>query len=117
MGREYRMLAGGKEVFADLLFYNTHLHCYVVAEVKVGDFEASHLGQLSAYVSIADATIKRVGDNQTIGLLICKTKDNVFAQYALDGYKQPLGISEYDLSSAQITRALPSIAEIQQRLR
>lgn len=117
MGREYRMLAGEKEVFADLLFYNTHLHCYVVAEVKVGDFEASHLGQLSAYVSIADATMKRAGDNQTIGLLICKNKDNVFAQYALEGYRQPLGISEYDLSSAQITKALPSIAEIEQRLR
>jgi predicted nuclease of restriction endonuclease-like (RecB) superfamily len=117
MGREYRMLAGEKEVFADLLFYNTHLHCYVVAEVKVGDFEASHLGQLSAYVSIADATMKHAGDNQTIGLLICKNKDNVFAQYALEGYRQPLGISEYDLSSAQITKALPSIAEIEQRLR
>ena len=117
MGREYRMLAGKKEVFADLLFYNTHLHCYVVAEVKVGDFEAAHLGQLSAYVSIADATMKRAGDNQTIGLLICKNKDNVFAQYALDGYRQPLGISGYDLSSAQITNALPSIAEIEQRLR
>lgn len=117
MGKEYRLTAGEKEIFADLLFYNTHLHCYVVAEVKVGEFEAAHLGQLSAYVSIADTTLKRPGDNQTIGLLICKTKDNVFARYALDAYKQPLGISEYDLAAAQISRALPSIAEIEQGLR
>lgn len=117
MGREYRLTAGEKEIFVDLLFYNTHLHCYVVAEVKVGEFEAAHLGQLSAYVSIADATLKRPGDNQTIGLLICKTKDNVFARYALDGYKQPLGISEYDLSASQITKALPSVEEIEHGLR
>lgn len=116
MGREYRLTVGEKEVFLDLLFYNTHLHCYVVAEVKVQDFEASHLGQLSAYVSIADSVLRREADNRTIGLLICKTKDNVYARYALDGYNQPLGISEYDISTAHIVNSLPSIEDIQQRL-
>ena len=117
MGREYRLQAGEKEIFVDLLFYNTILHCYVVAEIKVGEFEASHLGQLSAYVSIADATLRRAGDNRTIGLLICKNKDNVFARYALDGYNQPLGVSEYDLSSAHISNTLPSVEKIEQGLR
>ena len=117
MGREYRLQAGNKEVFLDLLFYNTHLHCYVVAEVKIHEFEAAHLGQLSAYVSMADAILRRDGDNRTIGLLICKTKDNIFARYALDGYNQPLGISEYDLSTAQIADSLPSIEDLERGLR
>ena len=117
MGREYRLQAGNKEVFLDLLFYNTHLHCYVVAEVKIHEFEVAHLGQLSAYVSMADAILRRDGDNRTIGLLICKTKDNIFARYALDGYNQPLGISEYDLSTAQIADSLPSIEDLERGLR
>ena len=91
----------------------------MVAEVKVGDFEASHLGQLSAYVSIADATMKRAGDNQTIGLLICKEKDRVQAQYALESSSQPLGISEYDLEKfypEKVEGTIPTVAEIEAKL-
>lgn len=113
MGKEYRVTIGNKELFYDLLFYNTHLHCYVVVELKVSEFEASYLGQLSSYISVADHTLRRTGDNRTIGLLICKTKDNVYARYALDGYNHPIGISSYEIRNPDIVKKLPSIADIE----
>lgn len=119
MGREYRIEAGDTELFADMLFYNTHLHCYVVVEVKTERFENAFLGQLSGYVSCANHVLRREGDNPTVGLLICKSKDNVMAQYALEGYSQPLGISEYELSKLYPTdfkSTLPSIEDIEREL-
>lgn len=119
MGREYRINVGDSELFADMLFYNTHLHCYVVVEVKTEQFENAFLGQLSGYVSCANHVLRREGDSPTVGLLICKSKDNVMAQYALEGYSQPLGISEYELSKLYPTdfkRTLPSIEDIEREL-
>ncbi len=119
MGREYRLLVGATEQFLDLLFYNTIAHCYVVVEVKTSKFEASFLGQLSAYVSCANHLLKRDGDNPTIGLLICKSKDNVFAQYSLEGYNQPLGISGFEgvnLLPADYKHSLPSLEDIENEL-
>lgn len=119
MGREYRLVVGETEQFLDLLFYNTVAHCYVVVEVKTTKFEASFLGQLSAYVSCANHLLKRDGDNPTIGLLICKSKDNVFAQYSLEGYNQPLGISGFkgvNLLPEDYKHSLPSIEEIENEL-
>lgn len=119
MGREYRIVAGNSEQFADMLFYNTHLHCYVVVEVKTERFENAFLGQLSGYVSCANHVLRREGDSPTVGLLICKSKDNVMAQYALEGYTQPLGISEYELSKLYPTdfkSTLPSIEDIEREL-
>lgn len=96
MGQEYRLQVSSKEQFLDLLFYNTRIHSYVVIEVKVTEFEPSYLGQLSAYMSFVNHTLKSDADNPTIGLLICKSKDNIFAQYSLEGYNQPIGISEFE---------------------
>jgi len=120
MGREYRLLVGSTEQFLDLLFYNTIAHCYVVVEVKTSKFEASFLGQLSAYVSCANHLLKRDGDNPTIGLLICKSKDNVFAQYSLEGYNQPLDISGFEgvnLLPEDYKHSLPSIEDIENELK
>ena len=119
MGREYRIEVGDTELFADMLFYNAHLHCYVVVEVKTKKFEPSFLGQLSGYVSCANHVLRREGDNPTVGLLICKDKDDVMAHYALEGYKSPLGISEYELSKLfpkDFKGTLPSIEEIEKEL-
>ena len=116
MGREYRIVAGEKEQFIDLLFYNTVAHCYVVIEVKISEFEAAHLGQLSSYVSCVNHLIKSDGDNPTVGLLICKSKDNIFAQYSLEGYNQPLGISGFEgvnLLPDDYKKTLPSIEDIE----
>lgn len=120
MGREYRIVVGNKEQFIDLLFYNTTTHCYIVIEVKVTEFEGAHLGQLSLYVSCVNHLLCKEGDNPTIGLLICKSKDNVFAQYSLEGYNQPLDISEFkgiNLLPEDYKRSLPSIEEIESELK
>ncbi len=120
MGREYRIVAGETEQFMDLLFYNTIAHCYVVVEVKTTKFEASFLGQLSGYVSCANHLLKREGDNPTIGLLICKSKDDVYAQYSLEGYNQPLGISGFEgvnILPDDYKHSLPSIEEIENELK
>lgn len=120
MGREYRLQIGQKEQFVDLLFYHARLHCYVVIEVKITEFSPAHLGQLSAYVTAVNHLLRTSADNETIGLLICKTKDNVYAQYSLEGYKQPMGISEYELSHflpQEVRSSLPSIEEIENELK
>ena len=120
MGREYRIQVGETELFADMLFYNTHLHCYVVVEVKTERFENAFLGQLSGYVSCANHVLKREGDNPTVGILICKSKDDVLVRYALEGYSQPLGISEYEwakLYPTDFKGTLPSIEDIERELK
>jgi len=120
MGREYRIVAGETEQFMDLLFYNTFAHCYVVVEVKTTKFEGSFLGQLSTYVSCVNHLLKREGDNPTIGLLICKSKDDVYAQYSLEGYNQPLGISGFEgvnILPDDYKHSLPSIEEIEKELK
>lgn len=119
MGREIRLQVGETEQFLDMLFYNTRLHCYIVVEVKTSDFEAAHIGQLGAYVVAVDHILKSEMDNKTIGLLICKTKDNVFAKYALEASNQPLGISEYELQQlypTELKGAIPTIEEIENEL-
>ena len=92
MGREVRLVVGEKEKFLDLLFYNTKAHCYVVVEVKTGDFDSANAGQLGTYVVAVNHQIKTEYDNPTIGLLVCRGLDRVEAQYALESSSQPLGI-------------------------
>ena len=119
MGREYRLQVNTKEQFMDLLFYNTRLHCYLVVEVKTTEFEPSYLGQLSAYMSFTNHILKTEQDNPTIGLLICKSKDNIFAQYSLEGYNQPIGISEFEgvnVLPEGFKSSLPTIEEIESKL-
>jgi predicted nuclease of restriction endonuclease-like (RecB) superfamily len=119
MGKEFRFMIGEKEQYVDLLFYNTQLHSYVVIEVKISEFEPSYLGQLSAYISFANHILRKENDNPTIGLLICKNKDNIFAQYSLEGYNHPIGIAEFEgvnLLPDNIKSSLPSIEEIEEEL-
>lgn len=119
MGREYRLEVGDTEQFIDMLFYNVRLKCYIVIEVKTCAFEAGFVGQLGAYTVAVDHLLRKEGDNKTIGLLICKTKDNVFAQYSLESTNQPIGISEYELSSlypANVEGTIPTVEEIESRL-
>ena len=97
MGREYRLDIAGDEEYPDILFYNVNLHAYVVVEVKVTPFKPAYVGQLGTYVVAVDHLLRREGDNKTMGILICKTKNDVVAKYALESSSQPLGISEYEL--------------------
>lgn len=120
VGREYRLVIGETEKFLDLLFYNIDLHCYVVIEVKTDRFDSDNIGQLGTYVAATNHILKTEKDNPTMGLLVCKEKDNVLAQYALESSSEPTGISEYELLKlylANFKGSLPSIAEIEQQLR
>lgn len=119
MGREYRLKVGETELFLDMLFYNTNLHCYIVIEVKTGPFDSSAVGQLGTYVSAVNHILKAPGDNPTIGLLVCKEKDSVLAKYSLESSSEPLGISEYQLSKvypADFKSSMPTIEEIESGL-
>jgi len=120
VGKEYRLLIGQTEKLCDLLFYNINLHCYVVVEVKIDKFESEYIGQLGTYVTAVNHILKSDIENPTIGILICKEKDNVLAQYALESSSQPIGISEYELSKLYPTNfkgTLPSIEEIERQLK
>ena len=119
MGREVRLVVGEKEKFLDLLFYNTKAHCYVVVEVKAGDFDSSNAGQLGTYVVAVNHQIKTEHDNPTVGLLVCRGLDRVEAQYALESSSQPLGISSYELSRLvpeKFKGSMPTIEEIEAEL-
>lgn len=118
VGREYRLVVGETEQFIDMLFYNIQEHCYVVVEVKVVDFEPSFIGQLGTYIVAVDRILRK-DNNKTVGLLICKTKDNVLAQYATDSSTEPIGVSQYKLTHllpAEYRRSMPTIEEIEQEL-
>ena len=120
LGKEYRIQVGEREQFIDLLFYNLNLSCYVVIEVKIGKFEFADLGQLGGYVVACNHILRKEGrDNPTIGLLICKEKDRVQAQYALESSSQPLAISEYELEKfypEKVEGTIPTIEEIEAKL-
>lgn len=120
VGREYRLQIGKTEKFIDLLFYNLTIRCYIVVEVKINELDSADIGQLGTYVTAVNHILCREGlDNPTIGLLICKSKDNLLAQYALESSSQPIGISEYELSKlypTEVEGTIPSIEEIEARL-
>ncbi len=119
VGREYRLSVDNDDYYIDLLFYNVKLHAYVVIEVKTGKFNPKDLGQLGFYVSTVNNTLKSSGDNPTIGLLLCKTKSNLTARYALESSNEPIGISEYEFSKLYPTdwkSSLPTIEEIEREL-
>lgn len=121
VGKEYRLEIGETENFIDLLFYNLRLRCYVAIEVKIDKFDSRDIGQLGTYVTAVNHLLRdEEKDNPTIGLLICKSKDNTLAQFALESSSQPLGISEYELQKlypAQIEGTMPTIEEIEAELK
>lgn len=119
LGREYRLVVGGAEQFIDMLFYNTRVHAYVVIEVKVDEFEPRDIGQVGTYAVAVDHLLKTDRDEKTIGLLICKGKNEILARYALELSSQPLGISSYELSNLipeKFQGDLPTIEEIENEL-
>lgn len=120
VGKEYRLQIGEKENFIDLLFYNLNLSCYIVLEVKIGSFTFADVGQLGGYVVACNHLLRKEGrDNPTIGLLICKEKDRIQAQYALESSSQPIAISEYDLEKfypEKLEGTMPTIEEWEAKL-
>ena len=120
VGKEYRLQIGEKENFIDLLFYNLNLSCYIVLEVKIGSFTFADVGQLGGYVVACNHLLRKEGrDNPTIGILICKEKDRIQAQYAMESSSQPIAISEYDLERfypEKLEGTMPTIEEWEAKL-
>lgn len=119
VGRQYKIQLSEKERYIDLLFYHLKLKCYIVIELKTDEFEAEHAGKLALYISAVDKTLKNDSDNPTIGLILCKKRDKIEAEYLLDVLKQPIGIAKYEFSKAipnQLKSELPSIEDIENEL-
>ena len=119
VGRQVLLDVGGEEFFIDLLFYHLKLRCYVVIELKAGKFKPEHLGQLGFYLTAVDRQVKAEQDNPTIGLLLCKSKNKVVAEYALGDKGHPMGIAEYKLMDSlpePLQTSLPTIEEIEKEL-
>ncbi len=116
VGSEYKLEIGGKEYFIDLLFYHLKLKCYIVVELKAREFEPTDAGQLNFYLSAIDDVVKDKEDNETIGLLLCKGKDNFTAEYALKDINKPIGVSEYKLLEdipEYLQSQLPKVEDIE----
>lgn len=110
---------GDSDFYADLILYNIQLHAYVVIELKATPFKPEYMGQLNFYINVVDDTLRGEHDNKTIGLLLCNGGDKVVAQYALSGYEQPIGVSDYQLSKAipdNLKSALPTVEEVEEEL-
>ena len=119
VGNQYRLEVAGDEFFIDLLFYHTRLKCYVVIELKAATFKPEHTGQLNFYLAAVDAQIKAPDDRPTIGLLLCKNRNRIVAEYALRNVHSPIGVAEYQLVESlpkDLKTELPSIEEIEARL-
>ena len=110
---------GDSDFYADLILYNIQLHAYVVVELKATPFKPEYMGQLNFYINVVDDTLRGEHDNKTIGLLLCNGGDKIVAQYALSGYDQPIGVSDYQLSKAipeNLKSTLPTVEEVEEEL-
>jgi predicted nuclease of restriction endonuclease-like (RecB) superfamily len=119
VARQKHFQIGNKDFYTDLILYNIKLHAYVVVELKATPFKPEYAGQLNFYVNVVNDKLKGEHDNKTIGLLLCRGKDEIMAQYALEGYSQPIGVSDFQLSKAipeELKSALPTIEEVEQEL-
>ncbi len=114
IGRQYKLEVAGDEFFIDLLFYQVHLHCYVVIELKARKFKPEFAGKLNFYISAVDGLLKTKPNNATIGILICKSKNDTVVEYALKDVHKPIGVSEYIITKNlpdEFKSSLPSIDE------
>lgn len=120
VGRQYYLEIGGDEFFIDLLFYHLELRCYIAIDLKTGKFKPEYAGKMNFYLSVLDDTVKKEYDNPSIGIVLCKSKNNVTAEYALKNIDKPIGISEYELTKAipqDLQSQLPTIEDLEKELK
>ena len=116
VGQQVPVKIDNQDFYIDLLFYHIKLKCYVVVELKAIEFKAEFAGKMNLYLSAIDDSLKTKAENPTIGLLLCKSKSEIIAEYALRGMTQPIGIAEYEINNAipkEIKTELPTIEEIE----
>lgn len=119
VGKQYHVTVGGTDYYIDLLFYHIKLHCYVVVELKAREFKAGDPAQLNFYINVINDTLKTERDNDTIGILLCKGKNKVVAEYALKGYNNPISVTDYQLSKSipeELQSTLPQIDDLEHEL-
>jgi len=119
VGRQYKLEVGENEYYLDLLFYHFKLRCFVVIELKAGEFIPEYAGKLNFYCNVVNKVLKHPEDKPTIGLILCKNKDKLLAEYSLEGIERPIGISQYQLSKAlpnELKSSLPTVEEIESEL-
>ncbi|MDT3694981.1 MAG: PDDEXK nuclease domain-containing protein [Ignavibacterium sp.] len=119
MGRQYKIMLGEKEYYFDLLFYHTRLKRYIVIDLKIDEFKPEYKGKMEFYLSLADEQLKNKDDEQSIGLILCKTKDGMVVEYALRNSSKPMGIAEYTISNKlpkEIIRELPTVEELEEAM-
>lgn len=120
VGRQVHVEVGDKDFYIDLLFYHLKLRCYVVVELKAGEFQPEYAGKLNFYLSAVDSQLRHPSDNPSLGLLLCKNRDKVVAEYALRDMSKPIGVAEYQLVQAlpkELQTDLPRIEDIESELR
>jgi predicted nuclease of restriction endonuclease-like (RecB) superfamily len=119
VGRQYHLAISDRDFYLDLLFYHLKLRCFVVIELKKGDFKPEYAGKINFYCSVVDDQLRNESDNPTIGLILCQTKDRILAEYTLRDMHKPIGISEYELTRSlpeNFKSALPTVEEIEAEL-
>ena len=119
VGSQYSLEVGGKEFRIDLLFYHIPLHRYVVIDLKMGEFEPQHSGQMGFYVAAVDNLLRGERDDPTIGIILCKSKERSIVEYALQGSNQPIGVSSYQLQSTLpqgLEKNLPTVEQLEMEL-
>jgi predicted nuclease of restriction endonuclease-like (RecB) superfamily len=120
VGNQYHIEVSDKDYYLDLLFYNTKLRCYVAIELKNTEFKPEYAGKLNFYLSAIDDMLKHETDNPSIGIMLCKTRDKLTAEYALKDINKPIGVSEYKLSDfvpSELADTLPSVEDIEKRVK
>lgn len=119
VGNQYRLEVGGDEFYLDLLFYHLRLRCYVVIELKVGPFKPEYAGKMNFYLSAVDDLLRQPGDNPSIGIILCKTRNRIVAEYALKDTHKPIGVAAYRLTEnlpEPLKGKLPTIKELETEL-
>lgn len=119
VGRQYRLDVGGEDYYLDLLFYHLRLRCFIVIELKKGEFKPEYAGKLNFYCNVVNDCLRRQADQPTIGLILCQGRNRVLAEYSLSGIDKPIGISTYELTRAlpsKLQSALPTVEEIEAEL-
>jgi hypothetical protein len=119
IGRQYPLLVGKKDYKLDLLFYHIRLRCFVVIDLKTGEFEPEFAGKMNFYLSVVDDQLKTANDQPSIGIILCKSKDKIEVEYALQGMNKPIGVSEFTVTQAlpaELKTTLPTVEEFENEL-
>jgi predicted nuclease of restriction endonuclease-like (RecB) superfamily len=119
VGSQYHLEVSNQDYYIDLLFYHLRLRCYIIIELKAGDFKPEYIGKLNFYLSAVDNVLKYKDDNPSIGMILCKSKDKVVVEYALKDMSKPMGVSEYKIVRSipeKLKTSLPSIDDLEKEL-